>query len=166
MRVTGLDLSMTATGATHQGSDGTTCTHVIKPKSKRDLRLPEIASQVVFWAADSDLVLMEGYLNHSHSAGITGMVHGAVRAALIGAGLRYAVIPPSSLKKFATGRGNATKTDMAVAAFKRGDGSEFQDDNACDSWWLYVAAAQYLGEPVLSMPKAQCEALAAISREG
>jgi Holliday junction resolvasome RuvABC endonuclease subunit len=165
VKVTGLDLSMTATGVTHQVG-AVSCTHVVKSREKRDLRLPDIAGRVTFYAADSDLVLIEGYLNHSHSAGVTGMVHGAVRAALIEAGLSYAVLPPSSLKKFATGKGNASKTDMAVAAFKRGDGVEFQDDNACDSWWLYVAAAQYLGEPVLSMPKAQCEALAAVTREG
>lgn len=165
MTVSGLDLSMTATGVTHQGLDGVACSHLIKPREVRDLRLPEIARRAVEYVKDSDLVLIEGYLNKSFSAGITGMVHGAVRAALIEQGLKYATLPPTSLKKFATGRGNATKTDMALAALKRG-GLEFRDDNECDSWWLYVAAAEHLGEPVVDMPKIQREALDKIQMEG
>lgn len=165
MRVTGLDLSMTATGITYHKLYAPASTDVIKPKGRRDFRLPEIASAVVERAQGSELVLIEGYLNRSMSAGITGMVHGAVRLALLEAGLKYAVLPPSSLKKFATGKGNASKTEMAVAAFRRA-GLEFVDDNACDSWWLYVAAAQYLGSPVVGMPKVQREALAAIVMEG
>lgn len=165
MRVAGLDLSMTATGATHQGDDGTACTHTIKTRARRDWRLPELVRQVIPLVEGSDLVLVEGYLNKSFSAGITGMVHGAVRLGLLEAGLKYAVLPPTSLKKFATGNGQADKIKMATAALKRA-GLEFSDDNACDSWWLYVAAAQYLGSPVVDLPKDQRAALAAIVIEG
>ena len=166
VKVAGLDLSMSATGvATSADSRVAADTYLITPKQSRDLRLPEIASSVVKLVTDSDLVLIEGYLNRSLSAGITGMVHGAVRAALIEAGLKYGTLPPSSLKMFATGRGGASKTDMAVAAYKRG-GVEFTNDNECDAWWLWVAANEHLGQPVIDMPKDHCKALQKIQMEG
>jgi Holliday junction resolvasome RuvABC endonuclease subunit len=162
--VSGLDLSITAPGVAHTVVEGEVCTHLIKPREKGDLRLTEISSQIVNYVTGSNIVLIEGYLNKSMSAGITGMVHGAVRAALIEQGLRYATLPPSSLKKYATGRGGASKTDMAVAAFKRG-GVEFTNDNECDAWWLWVAAMEYAGQPVFDLPKIQREALSKIKVE-
>lgn len=165
VKVTGLDLSMTATGITfNKLSTGERVTEVIKPRTTGDQRLAEIAGRVIAQATGSELVLIEGFLNRSMSAGITGMVHGAVRAALIREGLKYASFPPASLKRYATGKGNATKTDMAVAAFKRA-GAEFADDNACDSWWLYQAATDWLGQSELLLPKAQRDALHALKME-
>jgi Holliday junction resolvasome RuvABC endonuclease subunit len=163
VKVSGLDLSMTATGAAHT-VEGAACTHLIKPKSAGDLRLPEIKNRIREHVQGSELILIEGYLNHSHSAGITGMVHGSVRSMLIEEGLKYATLSPSSLKKFATGRGGASKTDMAVAAFKRG-GVEFTNDNECDAWWLWVGANDYLGAPVIDLPKAQRQALDSLKME-
>jgi Holliday junction resolvasome RuvABC endonuclease subunit len=165
VKVSGLDLSMTGTGVTYSAHEGVPRSVLIKPRELRDRRLNEIASRILELVDGSELVLIEGFLNHSHSAGITGMVHGAVRLELIRAGVMYATLPPTSLKKFATGRGGANKTDMAVAAFKRGD-VEFRDDNQCDAWWLWVAANEHLAQPVITMPKAQREALDAIQREG
>lgn len=165
VKVTGLDLSMTATGLTASRDAGKPGVWTIKTRAAGDLRLSEIKTRVLELAAGSDLVLIEGYLNRSMSAGITGMVHGAVRLALYEEGLRYATLPPASLKKFATGKGNASKTEMAVAAFRRGDGIEFTDDNACDSWWLWVAANEFLEQPVVALPKAQREALEKVKVE-
>lgn len=162
--VSGLDLSMTATGATIS-DHGTASVKTIKTKKPGDLRLTELADHVEFLVAGSELALIEGYLNRSMSAGITGMVHGAVRLRLQRMGLKYATLPPASLKKFATGKGNATKTEMAVAAFRRGDEIEFADDNECDSWWLWVAANEFLGHPVVPLPKLQREALEKIKME-
>lgn len=97
LKVTGLDLSMTGTGVAHT-AEGSVCTHLIRPKLAGDYRLREIQTRVLaFTPADTELVLIEGFLNHSHSAGITGMVQGAMRAALIEQGIRYATLPPSSL---------------------------------------------------------------------
>lgn len=160
-----MDLSITAPGVAHT-VEGVVCTHEIKARKPGDLRLTEIRDQLVEYAAGSELVLIEGYLNRSMSAGITGMVHGAVRAGLVDAGLKYATIPPASLKKYATGKGGASKTEMAVAAFKRGDGVEFTNDNECDAWWLWVALNDHLGQPVFTLPKSQRDSLAKIRMEG
>lgn len=163
MKVSGLDLSITATGVTHT-VEGRPCWHLIRTKEKGDLRLTELQRRIRDFVLDSDLVLIEGYLNKSMSAGITGMVHGAVRSMLIEEGLRYATLPPSSLKKYATGRGNATKTDMAVAALKRGN-VEFRDDNECDSWWLWLAARDHSDRPYIPMPSVNRESLNKITME-
>lgn len=164
--VAGLDLSMTAPGLCHT-VNGAPCWHLIKPKGAGDERLVSIRNEVRSFLEEQppvELVLMEGYLNHSHSAGITGMVHGAVRSMLLEYNYRYATIPPTSLKKFATGRGGASKTDMALAAYKRG-GVEFTDDNTCDAYWAWAAANEYLGQPVFDLPQVQREALKAVKLE-
>lgn len=155
---------MTATGAVTDGLGLVADVSLIKPKSAGDSRLVEIRNRVLNVVRGSDLVLIEGYLNRSMSAGITGMVHGSVRSMLIENEIKYATLPPASLKKYATGRGNATKTDMAIAALKRG-GLEFRDDNECDAWWLWVAANDHLGSPVVALPKIQRESLDKIKME-
>lgn len=162
MKVTGADLSMTATGLVY--GDGVFMPQTIKTKGTKDVRLVFIKDEVVAYAHDSALVLIEGFLNKSFSAGITGMVHGAVRSGLIEAGLPYATFPPTSLKKYATGSGNADKTAMALAAYKRGD-VEFSNDNECDAWWLWVAARDFLANPLFPLPAIQRDQLKNIKME-
>lgn len=164
MKATGLDLSMTGTGVCYGGLLDLATVSTIKTVGTKDNRLDLISREVLGRAEGSGLVLIEGYLNRSMSAGITGMVHGAVRLTLIQYDIPYATLPPSSLKKYATGSGNASKTDMALAAFKRG-GVEFKDDNQTDAWWLWVAAMDHLGLPVIDLPKVQREALTKIKME-
>jgi hypothetical protein len=98
-------------------------------------------------------------------AGITGMVQGVVREMLIEEGIRYGDVGPSALKKYATGKGNASKTEMALAALKRG-GIEFSNDNECDAWWLWVMARDFKGEPVFPLPQAQRAELQKIEMKG
>lgn len=44
-------------------------------------------------------------------------------------------VPPTSLKKYATGKGNASKHEVVLAAYKQW-GVEFTDDNAADAYCL------------------------------
>ncbi|MEU7972181.1 hypothetical protein AB0B48_09065 [Micromonospora sp. NPDC049089] len=157
-RIVGLDLSITATGvAAHDGT-----TRTIKPGSNGDRRLVEIRDCVGLVVGGAiDLVVIEDLPTHAKAAGITGMVHGAVRSALILWGIPYVLVTPASLKKYATGKGNSGKPEMAVAAFKRA-GREFADDNQCDAFWLRAMGLEYLGHPIAEMPAAQRAALAAV----
>jgi Holliday junction resolvasome RuvABC endonuclease subunit len=164
VKVTGLDLSMTGTGVCHT-VEGVACWHVVKTKKVKDLRLPEIKVRIREYVTGSDLVLIEMLPPSMKGAGITGMVQGIARDLLLELGVRYADLGPSALKKYATGKGNASKTEMALAALKRGN-HEFSDDNACDAWWLWVAANEYLGAPVLSLPQIQRDQLANIEMKG
>ena len=163
MKATGLDLSIAATGYAY-GTQNGIAHGTIKTVGTKDVRLVVIKNFIVERADGSELVLIEGFLNKSFSAGITGMVHGAVRTGLIEAGIPYASFPPTSLKKYATGSGNADKTAMALAAYKRG-GVEFKDDNQCDAWWLWVACMDHLGQPVFPLPSLQRDCLTKIKME-
>lgn len=170
--VAGLDLAMTEIGVAIDAGPRlldpeppAATTHVIKPRRSKDFRLPEIVDRVMELVRGAEFVLIEGYLNQSKSAGITGMVHGAVRAELIRNGILYGTIPPSSLKKYATGYGGSTtdKTAMIMSAFKRA-GVEFKNHNECDAWWLWVAANDHLNHPVLALPQVNRESLNKIEK--
>jgi hypothetical protein len=82
------------------------------------------------------------------------MVQGAVRVALLDLEVPCAVVNPSTLKAYATGKKSADKTAMAMAAFKRDD-REFPDDNQCDAWWLRAMGMDRFGCAVVTLPQAQ-----------
>lgn len=156
--VLGLDLSITATGVALP--DGKLLT--IKATSGGDHRLVRIEQFLRAIPIGVDLAVIEDLPTQAMSAGITGMVHGVVRATLINLGIPYVLITPATLKAFATGKGNADKTAMALAAFKRA-GLEFGDDNQCDAFWLRAAGLDRLGFPLFDLPAAQRERLAKVS---
>lgn len=77
----------------------------------------------------------------------------------------FAIVPPTTLKAYATGKGNADKILMMQAAMKRlGDRCpDLPDDNACDALWLALAAAHRVGAPQVDLPAAQVARLDAVS---
>lgn len=155
-RVVGLDLSMTGTGI----ADEIGRTVVKTATVDGDARIGQIVTEIML-AVDqggADLVVIEDLPTHAHAAGITGMVHGAVRMALRTRGLRYALVPPASLKKYATGKGNASKGDMRLALYKR-TGVDDGDDNRVDAEWLRMMGLDRLGHPLVTLPVAQHAAL-------
>jgi hypothetical protein len=165
VKVLGLDLSITATGLCHT-VEGQACTHLIKTNPKhRDARLIQIRDTVRELATGAELCLIEAPTPKSLTSVISGMVQGAVRMVLLELGVPYGTLMPSSLKKYATGRGVGDKIPMALAALKRG-GVEFPDDNQCDAWWLWVAANDQLGQPVFDLPQLNRESLSKIKMEG
>lgn len=130
--VVGLDLSLTATGICTAGGAG-----VFKPRSTGMERLHAIASFVAARVSDGDVVVIEGYSFGSKGNAMfnLGELGGVVRLDLYKSGISFVDVPPSVLKKFATGNGNANKAAMVLAAGKAGyDGPG--DDNAVDAWWL------------------------------
>ena len=166
-RIVGLDLSLAATGICH--SDGSTGTVKTRP-ADGDARLHTIAERVrlsvggrltgdLLRSPVADLVVIEDLPTHAKSAGITGMVHGAVRLILVEEDIRYALVTPATLKKYATGKGNCGKAAMATAAQKRMGRDFGDDDNECDAWWLWAAAMEHYRAPVVELPAAQRKAL-------
>ena len=108
--------------------------------------------------ADVDLVVIEDFVTRSPAASLLGMVHGAVRLHLWGRGAEFVMVPPASLKRYATGKGNATKADMRMALFQRA-GLDVRDDNAADAWWLRAMGLDALGAPVVALPQTHRQAL-------
>lgn len=167
LRILALDLSITATGVCLPNG----ITHTITTNAKdADRRLQHIVDHVGVALGDGgdirhddvDLVVIEGPVVRSSAAVIIGMVHGAVRLRLLDFDTPYTLITPATLKAYATGKGNADKTAMAMAAYKRA-GHEFGDDNQCDAWWLRAAALDHYGQPEFSLPAVQRERLAKVS---
>lgn len=159
MTVVGLDLSIAATGIAVDYGPGT---FTIQPRTLGDHRLPELRDRVAGHCDNATLVAIEGPVLRSQAAIALAMLHGVIRAALIDQGTPYVLVAPASLKTYATGKGNAGKPEMAVAAYKR-TGIEFTDDNQCDAAWLRWMALDALGQPEFDLPASHRRALAKIA---
>lgn len=131
--VIGIDPSLSATGI---ATPHETYTIPTKAGDRDRLAVIYTAIRVAATPIDPvDLAVIEDLPTHAHGAGLTGMAQGVVRLALIESEVPFAVVTAASLKKFATGRGNATKADMRMELFKRTD-LDLRDDNEVDAWWL------------------------------
>ncbi len=107
------------------------------------------------------LVVFEGYgygakNSHSHALGELG---GVLKLALLDAGLEAAVVPPSVLKKFVTGKGNAPKDQVAKELFKR-FGVDTLNNNEADAAGLAIIGLGLRGALANgALPKAHLAAL-------
>ena len=158
--VLGVDLSLTGTGCVSDSECGAVL--VTKPVDTIERRLIAIRDFVLDHAAGADLTVVEDYVTRSPAASSLALIHGVVRVALVEAGRPFTLVPPATLKKYAAGKGNATKADMRVALYKR-TGLDWDDDNLVDAWWLRAAGWQILDRPVVDVPMLQKLALAKIA---
>lgn len=131
--IAAFDLSLTAAGwATSSGTSG-----VIASKTTGMARLREIRAAVLQIAEHADVVVIEGYSFGAKGNAILNLAElgGIVRVALVDRGQPYVEVPPSSLKLFATGKGNAPKDAVLVEAVKQ-LGYHGHDHNVADALWL------------------------------
>lgn len=158
-RVLGLDLSLTATGiATPDGE-----LVVYSSGLRGPARLAAIRDHILTHTDHIDLVVIEGYaFGRPNNAAALGELGGVIRTALHEHHIPYVDVPPASVKKYATGRGNATKPDMRMALFQRA-GIDERDDNAVDAWWLQAMGLDHLGHPPVPMPATHRAALTKVT---
>lgn len=130
-----------------------------------DVRLETIYAAVLHHIRRSEhdpadiLAVMEDLPTHAKGAGITGMVQGVIRLALIQERVSYALVVASTLKAYATGSGRAEKIDMRMERYKR-TGVDERNDNRNDAWWLRQAGLDAIGHPdAIELPKAHRERL-------
>ena len=134
-------------------------------KSKDSKRLMEIRSEILKVVLENNIraAVIEGYAfgarnSQAHKIGELG---GVVRLALYEANIPYAEVPPTSRAKFATGRGNAAKTEVISAVSARtgiiwtGKGA----DDMCDAWLLEEMGWTVLGMGHYDWPKLSMDSL-------
>jgi hypothetical protein len=147
-RVVGLDLSITATGICASNGE----TYTVGGKSALGDERLVLIKIAILDNLDADIYIIEDLPTHAHGAGVTGMVHGVVRATLLENKKKYILVTPASLKKYATGKGNANKVDMAIALYER-FGIKLPDDNQVDAYWLRMMGLDYFGIEKIYLPQ-------------
>lgn len=162
----GLDLSLSSTGIAL--ADGTVT--MVKTEPLRGMERIERVRSAVANALEpmngrgktECLVAVEGYApTHIGTAIGAGELGGVIRHMLWRQAIPFAVVTPGSLKLYATGHGNASKTGMVIAARER-LGYEGQWHDEADALWLRCVALDLLGAPPAVVPKAHRRALSAI----
>lgn len=89
-------------------------------------------------------IVYEEALPGAHRRG--RLIGPSLRAVLLceafGYGIPVEGVYPSTLKKYATGKGNAPKADVIVAAYDRWPGADVRDDNQADALMLLAWALE------------------------
>jgi Holliday junction resolvasome RuvABC endonuclease subunit len=160
MRFIGLDLSLTSTGYSINGDTG-----IIKTNAKGPERLSIVSHRILDLLADNsiDVAIIEGYSfasrnSQAHSIGELG---GAVRMRLWEFNFPFVDVPPTCRAKFATGKGNAGKTEV-ISSISAKTGLMFEGagaDDECDAWILEQMGLTYVGESTQHWTKEQISAL-------
>jgi Holliday junction resolvasome RuvABC endonuclease subunit len=160
LTVIALDVSLSCTGVAGVG-----WTDRIRTKLRGDERLAYLESEIVSFIRAADLVVMEGPSFghsgprfHEDLAGLRVLV----RRYCYRHQLPYAVVPPSNLKLYTAGRGNATKGEVRSAVADRYDvhteGAGRYD--MADAYGALAAAMDWLGQPLAAVPERNATALA------
>jgi len=175
MKVLGLDTS-TKTGAVvvdFFGHDGPITNgfkilfaEELEHKKLKDLeRCAALAGDVIeiMETHTPDLAVIEGYGYGNANTLVTLVEIGTIiRYFLKQYQLPYVVVAPTTLKKFVTGKGNATKDQMMLQVYKRWR-YEADTNNIADAVGLAMTGGALYGH--LDMPKQNMEALKPLRRE-
>ena len=146
----GLDPSLTGFGVAAVGA-GVDQTWLIKPKKTGVDRLLEISYTLSDLFADMQRggntiadAAVEDTVRASYASSVLGELAGVVKTTcntVLQGQARYPLkVPPSTLKKYATGRGNAKKVEIVLAVYKHW-GKEIRDDNEADAYVLAKIAS-------------------------
>lgn len=171
LAVVGLDLSLTGTGIAYaDGSTVTIDTRALRGTDRLGFIRDQVRQALDVCDRAPDLVVLEGYSYGSvQGMAALGELGGVIRMVLADEkaqhpAMGWAVAPPASIKKYATGAGNATKTAMVVAARERLKLQTLSHDQA-DAAWLRAAGLELMGAPLVRLPKTHRAALDGIAME-
>ena len=157
-RILALDLSLTCTGYCLDGETGR-----IASRQKGWERVDEIRKAIGALLIGVNVTVIEGYSFASTGRSvfqIAGLGE-IIRYTLWRTGRPYVDVPPPTLKKYATGKGNSPKDAMIEAAIRhfgfRGSGND-----EADAYLLWAMAMHAYGRPVARITKRQQEAVAVV----
>ncbi|WP_121605327.1 crossover junction endodeoxyribonuclease RuvC [Virgibacillus sp. Bac332] len=143
MNYVGIDPS-TLTGICVLNENGEVITvDEVKTKVKEEpQRFMDLADKVISYIGQGDSVTIEGFSYGSRGQGVSTQygIGWAIRMKLVELqGMdyiyKYTDVAPSALKKFVTGKGNASKDIMMRDVFKKW-GFENNSNNICDAYAL------------------------------
>lgn len=144
MKIVGIDASLSSTGVCNFETMPPR-TRAIQSKAFGVRRLIEIREEIRKEIEGADLVVFEGYAfkadKYAHQIGELG---GVLRVLCFDMRIRFLEVNPAHLKKFAVGKGNASKEQVAVAIYKKW-GKEFATNDEGDAFILAVIGNAYLG---------------------
>ena len=159
-RILAIDPSLTATGVAFEHDGSVVVTH-IAPATRGAFRLSWFREQFTdVYLPECDAVYIEGYAyaeaQRAHQLGELG---GVIRLACFDADKPCIEVPPSTLKMYATGKGNAPKDLVLVEAVKRLGYVGASKDEA-DALWLYYLGYHHAhGEALVDVPAQHSRAL-------
>ncbi|UWG96808.1 Holliday junction endonuclease [Dehalobacter sp. DCM] len=117
----------------------------IKTKEKGPYRITEILNEIITGYIMTDekpkKIIIEGLSFGSRGKGFLNLAElaGIIKYELFryhyGPDYGLIIVPPASLKQFATGKGNVEKSAMILQAYKE-SGIEFECSDECDAFWL------------------------------
>lgn len=158
MEVLALDLSLTGSGITT--SKGVT---TVKTNLKDEVRLIYILDSIAeaAEAAYIEFVIVEGLAYGSTMGKATERagLWWLVKMFFWDYNIPVAVAPPTTLKKYATGKGNADKDTVMLEVAKRYTMFDVKNNNEADSVALYAMAMHHLGNPIAEVPATHLEGL-------
>jgi len=140
----GLDLSLIGTGIVIIDNEGNIVNQtLLNVKSEwyecMEQHINDVYKQCKFVAnvVRLEKIAIEGlsYMSIGRTVHERTALHHMIRCYLYRREVLFDVIPPKTLKKWATGNGNSDKNQMMENAFKRW-GIQFTDDNLCDAYCL------------------------------
>jgi Holliday junction resolvasome RuvABC endonuclease subunit len=164
--VHGLDLSLTCPGIAGITPNGQPWADSLRTEP---LRGHHRIQRIMNWLRDfqADLWVIEGLAFDAHdtdrgNAGLNWMV----RHWLWLADQPYALIPATTLKAYACGKGTASKEDMLLAADRQFPTAAVANNNEADAMWLAHAGAEHLGRPTVRLPAPQRAVLDKMTKPG
>lgn len=150
-KIVGLDLSLTSTGISSICPKVLSIvTRIEKTSSSMSYMgrynklIESIKSEI---PSNGDIIFfIEGYsfgsFGKSSSASYLIELSGILKYDLWKAGISYKIVPPTLLKKFITGKGNAKKEDIKLHIYKR-YGMEFAVSDSADAYGLMALGGAY-----------------------
>ena len=151
--IIGLDLSLTSTGiGVYSFLEDTVSTETVKTTNKcsymeRYKSILDRLQGIDHFLLPSSIYFIEGYSfgSFGKSSSMSNIIElsGIIKYDLTWKGREYIDVPPTILKKFITGKGNAKKEDIKLALYKKYQ-KEFKNSDEADAYALTMFGLKYL----------------------
>lgn len=165
VRIIGVDQSLTSTGVAVAEGGRFTSVERVRPKMKAKLEgmakreaehqrleqiLQAIARHTRTMPRTQPIVGLEGPAMGIKGAAVVQIfgLYTLVKQELYRQGIPYYIVPPSTVKLYATGNGAAGKDDVLTAMVRRHPGVEFSGNDEADAMAIAAIGARYYGQPV------------------